>query len=353
MVRARVSLAQVLDEMTVEGELYEKLEDEAVRCYACAHRCLIKPGRRGICQVRFNEGGTLRVPHGYVAALNVDPTEKKPFFHVLPGSQTLTFGMLGCDLHCPNCQNWEISQTLRDAHAGVEPQLVTPDQMIKIAQRYGADLVGSSYNEPLITSEWAVQVFKKAKEAGLRCVYVSNGNATREALEYLRPYVAGYKIDLKTMNDKNYRRLGAVLNNVLDGIKLAREMGFWVEVVTLVIPGFNDSNDELWDAARFLVSLSPDIPWHLTAFHKDYKMTEPDSTDAKTLLRAAEIGQEAGLRYVYTGNLPGMTGMYENTFCHNCGELLVARLGYYIRTNKLSGAGRCPKCNTAIAGIWK
>jgi pyruvate formate lyase activating enzyme len=348
-----VSLAQVLDEMTVEGELYEKLEDEAVRCYACAHRCLIKPGRRGICQVRFNEGGTLRVPHGYVAALNVDPTEKKPFFHVLPGSQTLTFGMLGCDLHCPNCQNWEISQTLRDAHAGVEPQLFTPDQMIKIAQRYGADLVGSSYNEPLITSEWAVQVFKRAKEAGLRCVYVSNGNATREALEYLRPYVAGYKVDLKTMNDKNYRRLGAVLNNVLDGIKLAREMGFWVEVVTLVIPGFNDSNDELWDAARFLVSLSPDIPWHLTAFHKDYKMTEPDSTDAKTLLRAAEIGQEAGLRYVYTGNLPGMTGMYENTFCHNCGELLIARLGYYIRTNRLSGAGRCPKCNTAIAGIWK
>jgi pyruvate formate lyase activating enzyme len=353
MAGARASLAQTLDEMTVEGELYEKLENEAVRCYACAHRCLIKPGRRGICQVRFNEGGVLRVPHGYVAALNVDPTEKKPFFHILPGSQTLTFGMLGCDLHCPNCQNWEISQTLRDARAGVKPQLVTPDQMIQIAQRYGADLVGSSYNEPLITSEWAVEVFKKAKGAGLRCVYISNGNATREVMEYLRPYISGYKIDLKTMNDKNYRQLGAVLNHVLDGIKLAREMGFWVEVVTLVIPGFNDSNEELWDTARFLVSTSPDIPWHLTAFHRDYKMTDPDPTDAKTLLRAAEIGQEAGLRYVYTGNLPGMTGTYENTFCYNCGELLVARLGYYIRTNKLSSTGRCPKCNTAIAGIWK
>jgi pyruvate formate lyase activating enzyme len=353
MAGARVSLAQILDEMTVEGELYQKLEDDAVRCYACAHRCFLKPGRRGICQVRYNEGGTLRVPHGYVAALNVDPTEKKPFFHVLPGSQTLTFGMLGCDLHCANCQNWEISQTLRDTRAGVEPQLVTADQMIKIAQRYGAELVGSSYNEPLITSEWAVEVFKKAKEAGLRCVYISNGNATREVMEYLRPYLDGYKIDLKTMSDRNYRQLGAVLNNVLDGIRLAREMGFWVEVVTLVIPGFNDSNEELWDAARFLVSLSPDIPWHLTAFHRDYKMTNPDNTDAKTLLRAAEIGQEAGLHHVYTGNLPGMTGMYENTFCHNCGELLIARLGYYIRTNKLSGTGRCPKCNTAIAGIWK
>ncbi len=353
MARARASLAQVLDEMTVEGELYYKSEDGTVRCTACAHRCLVKPGRRGICQVRFNEGGTLRVPYGYVAALNVDPTEKKPFFHILPGSQTLTFGMLGCDLHCPYCQNWDISQTLRDARAGVEPQMVTPDQMIHVAQRYGADLIGSSYNEPLITSEWAAAVFKTAKKAGLRCVYISNGNATREVMEYLRPYVDGYKIDLKTMNDKNYRQLGAVLNHVLDGIKLAREMGFWVEIVTLVVPGFNDSNDELWDAARFLVSLSPDIPWHLTAFHKDYKMTDPDNTDARTLLRAAEIGQEAGLRYVYTGNLPGMTGTYENTFCHNCGELLVARLGYYVRSNKLIGTGRCPKCNTAIAGIWK
>jgi pyruvate formate lyase activating enzyme len=271
----------------------------------------------------------------------------------MPGSQTLTFGMLGCDLHCANCQNWEISQTLRDPAAGVEPQLVTPDQMVQVAKRYGADFIGSSYNEPLITSEWAVEIFKKAKATGLRGLYISNGNATREVLEYIRPYVAGYKIDLKTMNDKNYRQLGAVLKHVLDGIKMVHEMGFWLEIVTLVIPGFNDSNEELWDAARCLVSLSPDIPWHLTAFHKDYKMTDPDNTDVKTLLRAAEIGQEAGLRYVYTGNLPGMTGTYENTYCYHCGELLVARYGYHIRTNKLAGTGRCPKCNTAIAGIWE
>ena len=352
MSRSSESFEQVLDELTVEGELYEKLQDGAVRCYACAHRCLIKRGKRGICHVRFNQDAVLRVPSGYVAALNVDPTEKKPFFHVLPGSQTLTFGMLGCDLHCPYCQNWEISQTLRDAQAGADPQLVTPDQMIKIAKRYGADLVGSSYNEPLITSEWAVQVFKKAQEAGLRGLYISNGNATRETLEYIRPYVAGYKIDLKTMNDKNYRKLGTALDRVLDSIRMVHEMGFWLEVVTLVIPGFNDSNEELWDTARFLVLLSPDIPWHLTAFHKDYRMTDPENTDVKTLLRAAEIGQEAGLRYVYTGNLPGMTGTYENTYCYKCGELLVARYGYYIRSNKLAGTGRCPKCQTAIAGIW-
>ena len=355
MAKASVTLEQTLDELTVEGELYEKLDAprNAVRCYACAHRCVIKDGRRGICHVRYNVGGVLRVPSGYVAALNVDPTEKKPFFHILPGSHTLTFGMLGCDLHCSYCQNWVTSQTLRDPEAGVEPQLVTSDQMVKIAERYGADLVGSSYNEPLITSEWSVEVFKKATQAGLRCVYISNGNATREVLEYIRPYMVGYKIDLKTMNDKSYRKLGAVLNHVLDGIKMVREMGLWLEVVTLVVPGFNDSNEELWDAARFLVSVSPDIPWHLTAFHKDYKMTDPDNTDAKTLLRAAEIGQEAGLRYVYAGNLPGMTGTYENTYCYNCGELLVTRYGYYIRSNKLAGTGRCPKCGTAIAGIWK
>ena len=347
-----MSLEQILDELTQDGELYEKLDDRAVRCHACAHRCLIKEGRRGICHVRFNAAGTLRVPAGYVAALNVDPTEKKPFFHILPGSQTLTFGMMGCDLHCPFCQNWVTSQTLRDPEAGVEPQLVTSDQLIAIAKRYGASLVGSSYNEPLITSEWAVEIFKKAHAAGLRCVYISNGNVTREALEYIRPYVVGYKIDLKTMNDKNYRRLGTVMQHVLDGIQLVHEMGFWLEVVTLVIPGFNDSNEELWDTARFLAALSPDIPWHVTAFHKDYRMTDPDDTDAKTLLRAAEIGQEAGLRYVYAGNLPGMTGTYENTYCHQCSELLVARHGYYIRTNKLAGTGRCPKCNTLIAGIW-
>lgn len=348
-----LTLEQTLDELTIEGVLYTKLKDNRVRCYACAHRCLIKEGRRGICYVRFNQAGVLRVPAGYVSALNVDPTEKKPFFHILPGSLTLTFGMLGCDLHCSYCQNWEISQTLRDPAAGAEPQLVAPDQIVRVARRYGAQLVGSSYNEPLITSEWAVEIFNKARDAGLHCVYISNGNATREVLEYLRPYVAGYKIDLKTMSDKNYRQLGAVRDRVLDGIKTAHEMGFWVEVVTLVVPGFNDSNQELWDAARFLVSVSPDIPWHVTAFHADYQMTDHDNTDARTLVRAAEIGQEAGLRYVYAGNLPGMTAAYENTLCYNCGELLVGRYGYHIRTNKLAGTGCCPKCQTAIAGIWK
>lgn len=252
-----------------------------------------------------------------------------------------------------NCQNWLTSQTLRDAHAGVEPMPVSAEQLVALGRRYGARLVGSSYNEPLITSEWAVEVFKVARESGFRCVYISNGNTTREALEYIRPYVDGYKIDLKTMSDKSYRQLGGVLQNVLDSVKRVHEMGFWEEIVTLIVPGFNDSTEELMDAARYIRSVSPDIPWHVTAFHQDYRMTDKNNTTTQTLIRAAEIGQEAGLHYVYAGNLPGQVGPYENTYCPKCNTLLVERYGYRITQDKLSGRGTCPKCGEVIPGIWE
>jgi len=349
------SLSDLLDDLTVEGELYDALDDGSVRCTACGHRCLIHEGRRGICQVRFNRGGVLRVPSGYVAALQSDPIEKKPFFHVLPGSNALTFGMLGCDYHCGYCQNWLTSQAMRDPASDISAQFVrriTPSQIAATAKRTGASVVVSSYNEPLITSEWAAAIFKQAKEAGLMCAYVSNGNNTAEVMEYLRPYLSAYKVDLKCMQDKSYRKLGGTLQNTLDGIKRAREMGLWVEVVTLVIPGFNDSNEELWDAARFLAGQSVDIPWHVTAFHKDYRMTEPDNTPSQTLLRAAEIGREAGLRYVYAGNLPGNVGEYEDTFCPGCNSRLVRRSGYTIQEYRITGEGNCPKCGVAIGGLW-
>jgi pyruvate formate lyase activating enzyme len=349
-------LGEVLDRLTVEGELYDKLDDEnAVRCYACAHRCLIRPGRRGICQVRFNQEGVLRVPWGYVAGLNPDPIEKKPFYHFLPGSIALTFGMLGCDLHCDFCQNWLSSQVLRDPAADESIgyiRQITPEQVATVAQRTGASVVASSYNEPLITSEWGVAIFRKALEVGAKCVFVSNGNATPEVLKYLRPYLTGYKIDLKTMQDRHYRQLGAALKNVLDSIKLAHELGLWVEVVTLVVPGFNDSTDEMMEAGQFIASVSPDIPWHVTAFHPDYKMTDPPPTSVKTLQRAAEVGQEAGLKYVYAGNLPGRLSEYENTYCPKCHTLLIERTGYMIHAYRINGQGKCPKCGTKIAGVW-
>lgn len=349
------TLESLLDTLTVEGDLYEKLPENAVRCYACGHQCYIREGGRGICKVRFNEDGLLKVPWGYVGALQCDPTEKKPFFHVYPGSDTLTFGMLGCDLHCSYCQNWVTSQALRDPaseYSGAYPEQVTPQQLIQYGKRSGAKLVGSSYNEPLITSEWAAEVFKEAVANDLKCVYISNGNVTKEVLDYIKPYLVGYKIDLKCMNDKRYRQLGAVMENVLNGIRLVHEAGLWLEVVTLIIPGFNDSNEELMASARYLASISPNIPWHVTAFHPDYKMTEPGRTTVQTLLRAAEIGQEAGLNFVYAGNLPGQVGEYENTYCPNCHHLLIGRIGYVITDYRLTDDGHCPDCQTAIPGIW-
>jgi pyruvate formate lyase activating enzyme len=349
------SVGELLDQLTVQGELYEKLDDNAVRCFACGHRCLIREGRRGICQVRFNEGGELRVPWGYVAALQVDPIEKKPFSHVLPGAEVLTFGMLGCDFHCDYCQNHLTSQAMRDPASDIAISLVrqvSPEQLVSLAKRSGAQVIASSYNEPLITSEWAVSIFRQAKEAGLRCAYISNGNATPEALAYRRPYLSAYKIDLKTMQDKQYRKLGGVLDRVLESIQRAHDLGLWVEVVTLIVPGFNDSNEELMDAARYIHSVSPDIPWHVTAFHPDYKMTGPSATTAQTLIRAAEIGQEAGLHYVYAGNLPGKAEEYEHTFCPNCHTRLIERYSYTIQKYNLTPQGTCPNCSTPVPGVW-
>jgi pyruvate formate lyase activating enzyme len=347
-----VPLSKVIDPLVKEGELYEKLPAGVVHCYACAHHCRIKPGARGICQVRYNVDGTLYVPHGYASAINCDPIEKKPFNHVHPGSDVLTFGMLGCDIHCSYCQNWDISQAMRDAEASGEPARITAQQMVQLARQYGARGIASSYNEPLITSEWAMDIFKLGKQAGFTCMYVSNGNATREVLEYIRPYTDAYKIDLKTMRDASYRSLGAVLEHILDGVRMVHQMGFWLEIVTLIVPGFNDSEDELRDAARFIKSVSPDIPWHVTAFHSDYMMRDTHNTSAPVLVRAAEIGYAEGLRYVYAGNLPGRTASYENTFCPGCHTVLIERTGYHVRASHLTQDGACLQCGTHIPGIW-
>jgi len=349
------TLRDELEWWTAPGKLYEALEEGSVRCTACAHRCLIRPGKHGICQVRFNRNGELRVPWGYVAAANTDPIEKKPFAHFLPGSYAFTFGMIGCDFHCSFCQNWLTTQPLRDTNICLDSdfiQRVNPQQLVDYALQHGAGVMASSYNEPLITTEWAVDIFKLARQAGMRCVYISNGYATPEVLAYLRPYLDGYKIDLKCMNEDNYRSLGGALQNVLDTIRSAHDLGLWVEVVTLVIPGFNDSPDELWAAARYLVSVSADIPWHVTAYHPDYHMSEPPPTPAASLQQAAEIGQEAGLHYVYAGNLPGRVGSLEDTFCPACQQRLIARRGYTILEYHLTGEGRCERCGAAVAGVW-
>jgi pyruvate formate lyase activating enzyme len=345
------ALGDVLKDLTREGELYEKLPQGKLRCFACGHRCVIAPGKSGVCRVRFNEQGSLRVPWGYVGALQLDPVEKKPFFHALPGSRALSFGMLGCDFHCSYCQNWVTSQALRDPAAGAPPRELDPQAFVQLALDQKARIVTSTYNEPLITSEWGVAIFKEAKARGLVTSYVSNGNGTPEVLKYLRPWIDLYKVDLKSFQDAAYRQLGGVLQHVQDTIGMLVEMKFWVEIVTLVIPGFNDSPDELRDIAQFLAGISSDIPWHVTAFHKDYRMTDPDNTTAKKLIQTAETGQKAGLRYVYAGNLPGEVGPHENTYCPSCNTLLIERYGFQVLSNTLK-AGHCPKCGTEIPGYW-
>ncbi|MBI3268578.1 MAG: AmmeMemoRadiSam system radical SAM enzyme [Planctomycetes bacterium] len=346
------TLGALLAQRTKEGVLYEKLENRKVRCFACGHRCLVSEGREGICKVRFNENGVLRVPTGYVGALQCDPIEKKPFFHAFPGEDALSFGMLGCDLHCAYCQNWFTSQALRDPASIAPPEDVTPESLVRIAVERGAPVVASTYNEPLITSEWAVDVFRAARASGLRCAYISNGNGTPQVLEYLRPWVDLYKVDLKGFDDKGYRRLGGVLQNVLETIRSLVRMGFWTEIVTLVVPGFNDSDDELKALADFLVGVSPDLPWHITAFHPDYKMTDRDATRAERLVRAAEMGERAGLRYVYAGNAPGQVGEFEHTRCPGCRKAVVRRYGYRVLSNNLTRAGACDGCGARVAGYW-
>jgi pyruvate formate lyase activating enzyme len=346
------ALVEILSENVREGVLYERLDRNRVRCYACGHACPIPDGQAGICKVRFNRGGTLYVPWGYVGGVQCDPIEKKPFFHAYPGALAYSFGMLGCDLHCAYCQNWVTSQALRDPEAVSPPMKATPEQMIRQAVELGARVVVSTYNEPLITSEWAVEVFKEARSAGLITGFVSNGNGTPQVLEYLHPWVDLYKVDLKSFDEQHYHQLGGRLQPILDTIRRLHQMGFWLEIVTLVIPGFNDSDEELTRMAEFLAGVSPDIPWHLTAFHADYKMNDTESTSAETLIRAAGIGKRSGLKFVYAGNLPGMVGDLENSHCPGCQSLLIERYGYRIRSYEITTAGECPSCRRKIPGRW-
>ena len=350
---ASIKLKELLSDHTVAAapELVVRGHDGLVRCVACAHRCSLAPGQAGVCRVRFNQDGQLRVPGGYVAGVQIDPIEKKPFYHALPGKNALSIGMLGCNLHCSFCQNWVTSQVLRDENAVASPNFCAPQHLVDLAIEHDVPAIISTYNEPLITSDWAVEIFKRAKPLGLRCGYVSNGHATPEVLAFLRPWMSLYKVDLKSFSAENYRKLGANMSAILDSIAKLKEMDFWVEIVTLVVPGFNDSDEELRHIADFIAGVSVDIPWHVTAFRPEYKFTDRDRTPADTLARAYSAGKEAGIRHVYAGNLPGLVGNREHTYCHSCDECLIRRRGFHVQDNRLID-GVCPSCQTPIAGVW-
>jgi len=349
------TLAEMMAQRTREADkaLYDTYDGTWVRCFACGHECPIPDGATGVCKVRFNRAGTLMVPWGYVAGAQCDPIEKKPFYHVEPGSRAFSVGMLGCDFHCAYCQNWVTSQALRDPAAGTSLTDTSPELIVQRALRSRARSVVSTYNEPLITSEWAVAMFRAARAAGLLTGYVSNGNATPRALEYLAPWIDLFKVDLKGFDDLQYRKHGGRLQPVLDTIRGLHAMGIWVEVVTLLVPGINNSDHEIEQLTGFLAGVSPDIPWHVTAFHTNYRMTDRAGTTPEMLMQAAGIGRRAGLRFVYAGNAAGQVGDYENTVCPWCRETLVERRAYWIGACRVTADGRCPTCRAAIPGRWQ
>lgn len=335
-----------------EARFYEKLADEEVRCHLCAHECAIRPGKRGICMVRENQAGTLySLVYGKIISRSVDPIEKKPLAHFLAGSRSFSIATVGCNFQCKHCQNYEISQYPRLYDKKIIGHEVTPAEIVAQAQASHSASIAYTYTEPTIFSEFAYDTALLAREQGIRNVYVSNGFMTESSATAMAEVLDGDNIDLKSFSDDFYRKVcKARLQPVLDTIARMKQMGVWVEVTTLVIPGLNDSDSELKDIADFIKGVGVDIPWHVSAFHPTYKMLDRPRTPVATLRRAREIGLEAGLRYVYTGNIPGDPG--ESTYCYACHERLIERLGYTIRQNNLKD-GCCHKCGAKIDGVWK
>jgi pyruvate formate lyase activating enzyme len=329
----------------------EPAEGKKVQCGLCAHRCLVLPGKRGICSVRENRDGVLySLVYDRLIAENIDPIEKKPLFHFLPGSRSFSIATAGCNFRCKHCQNADISQLPRARPSAIPGQPATPAQIVAAARRSGCASISYTYTEPTIFYELAYDTARASAGEGLRNVFVTNGYISPEALREIRPYLHAANIDLKGFTDAFYRNIcGARLQPVLDSIKLYHDLGIWVEVTTLVIPGHNDSPEELGRIAAFLCSVDRNIPWHVSRFHPTYKMTDRPRTPFQTLQRAREIGIAAGLRYVYEGNVPGEG---ENTVCADCGAVAVRRYGFTVERIDVR-SGRCGSCNAPIAGVWE
>jgi pyruvate formate lyase activating enzyme len=328
-------------------------EPGTVVCTVCPHGCRLAEGKRGVCGVRFCREGKLNAPWDYTSGVAVDPLEKKPLFHVCPGSSVLSFGMLGCNLRCRFCQNWHISQAGRDEQAEALPRRTTPEQLADAASRAGSRWVAATYNEPVITAEWVVDVFRAAHSRSLRTCIVSNGFARPETVAWMIPWVDAANIDLKCFTEAGYRWLGGSLQPVLDTIRALWQGGVWVEVTTLVVPEFSDSPAEAQGIAGFLADVSPDLPWHVSAYHPDYLMSDgPAATPPATVERVCAAGRRAGLHYVYAGNLRGLSSG-EDTFCPGCQANLVARRGFGVLHCHVTEAGACPRCQARIAGLWK
>ncbi len=335
-----------------EAFLYKKLDGKKVKCELCPHFCVIANEKRGICGVRENKDGTLySLVYGIIASSHVDPIEKKPLFHFLPGSLSYSIATAGCNFRCLYCQNYEISQMPREKRVIIGKEK-TPKEIVSAALKGKCKSIAYTYTEPTIFFEFAYDTSKLAHEKGLKNIFITNGFMTAEALQMISPYLDAANVDLKSFRDDFYRKIaGARLVPVLDSLKLMKKLNIWIEVTTLVIPGLNDSKTELAEIANFIKNeLGEEIPWHVSAFFPAYKMTDRPPTPAETLEIAREIGLRAGLKYVYSGNIP-IKGA-ENTYCGNCKNVLIERSGFQIIKNVVQN-GQCPYCGKKIGGVWK
>ncbi len=331
--------------------LYSLLEEGKVRCFLCNHQCIISPSKRGICGVRENQNGKLyTLVFGRAISLNVDPIEKKPIFHLFPGSTSFSIATVGCNFRCLQCQNHEISQMPVD-EGRIEGSEVSPSKIVSLANDYGCRSISYTYTEPTIYFEYAYETSVLAKQQGIKNIFVTNGYMTEEALRKIQPYLDAANVDLKSFQEDFYKKVcGARLKPVLDNLRLMRSMGIWVEITTLVIPTLNDSENEFEEIAQFILSLGPEVPWHISAFYPTYKMLNIPRTPASLLHKARKIGIQAGLRYVYCGNIPGEEG--EDTFCPQCGRRVIQRVGFRVIKNDVVG-GACRHCHAKVDGLWE
>ncbi|GMR04438.1 MAG: AmmeMemoRadiSam system radical SAM enzyme [Thermodesulfobacteriota bacterium] len=333
----------------LEARLYKSVGEEAVKCFLCSFHCRIKEGRRGICGVRENRKGVLyTLVYGLLIAGNIDPIEKKPLFHFLPSTPSYSIATVGCNFKCLYCQNFDISQMPKDA-GRIEGTEVSPEEVVLSAASSGCKSIAYTYTEPTIFFEFARDTGLLARERSIKNVFVTNGYMTRECLDESRAFLDAANVDIKSFSDDFYKKVcGARLAPVLESIEYMRELGIWVEVTTLLIPGYNDSEDEIRNIAKWISRTDKSMPWHISAFYPTYKLTDAPPTPSDTIMRAREIGLGEGLRYVYTGNIPGLKG--ESTFCYNCKKLLIERRGFYVKKNLIE-ASNCPFCGAVIDGI--
>ncbi|MEM2918927.1 MAG: AmmeMemoRadiSam system radical SAM enzyme [Candidatus Altiarchaeota archaeon] len=335
-----------------EALLYEKVGDDTVRCNLCSHRCKIQKGKRGICSVRENIDGKLySLVYGKVIASHIDPIEKKPLYHFLPGTMSYSIATVGCNFSCKNCQNFDISQASKGKGAKILGQDLMPEEIVNLAKKYKCESISYTYTEPTIFFEYALDVSKLAKKENLYNNFVTNGYMTEEMLRYSEGFIDAANVDLKSFSEKFYQKIcGAHLEPVLSSLKLMKKMGVWVEITTLLIPTLNDSEEELKEISNFIKDeLGEETPWHISRFHPDYKLLDFPPTPIEKIHRAREIGLDSGLRYVYSGNIPGDVG--ENTYCYNCKELLIKRFIFDVLENKIE-KGKCPNCGAKIDGVF-